>query len=678
MNRLTSLKMFLIANLVWLGLGAAVERPMRSNENDGLTYASHSSVYLLISTSSKIYCMKMPDDADLFSSQQSSQQYYYRNNYYERDSKNYAVIYEEKNHQSNWITDAFYVKSENLIYVNVYNSTSATSDIFTLKYDQAKDQWIKNVLYRDQSYCLGITYNEQRKELYWTAAKSIVSGSSHVTGQHSNPSPPQLNHVLFKLQAAKKLLYLKYDPITETIYVSTLNYVYACSLQQTQRDDCRIIARDLQSARGLFLDSVNRYLYVVDHKKKVIKRINLAATSTQNAQNEVITTVLSSETTPDIGDIFYMTIYDKSGMSKLVWSEFSGKIKMSNLNDASNYKVIFSTNEYTYSINLMDNSTFNLAPLIRSTTPHIQTSPVVHTTRVVATTTPPILTSRIMPKETTSIQILSTTSPELVPQTTQPLLSWTRHRIQTSSTSKTTTTTQVETTTVDEILNNEILITSFYSDRNTNTELEPTTEPVELEEELEDTSEEQITTSIETTIPTTEPMTSSTPVEDNSKLEFRQNLKKDEASEIETEPEITQELDQIQNFKAVNVIKSLSSNDATSLITPMPVQELSSSSSFTLSRASPQLNVALYIVICLLCFSLIINIILLYVSKMKQSRDKLIITHEICGKPLVNTPSQRSGIDSTKTCNLDDMGGECNMNLINSNGSATSGIDGEQ
>jgi len=123
-----------------------------------------SPMYLLVSTSSKIYCMKIPDDINQVQQQpqpqpqlnQPQQQlYYYRNNYYDRDTKNYAVIYEEKNHQNNWITDAFYVKSENLIYVNVYNSTSATSDIFTLKYDQVRDQWVKSVLYRDQSYCLG-------------------------------------------------------------------------------------------------------------------------------------------------------------------------------------------------------------------------------------------------------------------------------------------------------------------------------------------------------------------------------------------------------------------------------------------------------------------------------------------------------------------------------------------
>ena len=257
--------------------------------------------------------------------------------------------------------------------------------------------------------------------MYWTAAKSIVSGSSQVSTSATinNAATPQLNHVLFKLQAAKKLLYLKYDSISDTIYVSTLNYVYACSLQQTQRDDCRIIARDLLSARGLFLDSPNRYLYVVDHKKKVIKRINLASSAQsahfENTNTNMISTVLSADTTPDIGDIFYMTIYDKSGVAKLVWSEFSGKIKMSNLNDASNYKVIFSTNEYTYSINLMDNSSFSLAPLIRSSTPVMVplTTTVVRMQTTATTTILPetdpvttaVLTSRIIPRETSTVAV---------------------------------------------------------------------------------------------------------------------------------------------------------------------------------------------------------------------------------------------------------------------------------
>jgi hypothetical protein len=138
-----------------------IDRFKRNGGDDGGYSQDASPMYLLVSTSSKIYCMKIPDDINQVQQQQpqlnqpQQQLYYYRNNYYDRDAKNYAVIYEEKNHQNNWITDAFYVKSENLIYVNVYNSTSATSDIFTLKYDQVRDQWIKNVLYRDQSFCLG-------------------------------------------------------------------------------------------------------------------------------------------------------------------------------------------------------------------------------------------------------------------------------------------------------------------------------------------------------------------------------------------------------------------------------------------------------------------------------------------------------------------------------------------
>lgn len=210
------------------------------------------------------------------------------------------------------------------------------------------------------------------------------------------------------------MLYLKFDTISDTIYVSTLNYVYACSLHQTQRDDCRIIARDLQSARGLFLDSVNRFLYVVDHKKKVIKRINLdIQDSTENTANNMITTVLSSETTPDIGDIFYMTIYDKLASPRLVWSEFSGKIKMSNLNDASNFKLLFSTNEYTYSINLMDNSTMNLNPATRSSTLFMSSS-----TTSIITTSPPLP----IPSTSSTESILTS---RLIIQTTTPVLTTT-------------------------------------------------------------------------------------------------------------------------------------------------------------------------------------------------------------------------------------------------------------
>ncbi len=229
-------------------------------------------------------------------------------------------------------------------------------------------------------------------------------------------------------------------------------------------------------------------------------------------------------------------------------------------------------------------------------------------------------------------------------------------------------------------LDNQILITTFGI-ANSQNEQE---EDFEEEEEESSTASVEVQTSAAIVVSTTVIPKSTVYVEEEKdrNLKFRQNAKL-AGNEDENEDE-TKYLDsnKIQNFKAINSIKTtetLRQNEENRLITQKPsfqIDQRSTSSSFTLSRSSPQLNVALYIVICLLCFSLIINIILLYVSKMKQSREKLIITHEICSKPLVNTPSQRSGVNSTKTSNSDDLG-DCNINLINTNGSATSGIDGE-
>ena len=107
-------------------------------------------------------------------------------------------------------------------------------------------------------------------------------------------------------------------------------------------------------------------------------------------------------------------------------------------------------------------------------------------------------------------------------------------------------------------------------------------------------------------------------------------------------------------------------------------------SSFNFLRSSSsQLNVALYIVISLLCFSLIINVVLLYISKLRERQGcasgsgsgKLILTHEIRDKS-ETMPSQRS-INTTKTTNsTGELGADCNINLLNSNGSA-SGIDSD-
>jgi hypothetical protein len=336
-------------------------RPVRSE-------FSGKQVYLLVSTSSKLYCMRIPDlvsdhhhnsnSNNHRSSPTGSSSVLKRGAYYTAsDLHNYEVIYEEKANPNCWITDALYVKSEQLIYVNVYNSSSAASDIFTLKHDPIANVWVKTVLYKDQSFCLGLSYNEEKKELYWTAAKSIVAGSSVAPVDENAPRNPR--RVLFNLDSAKKLLYLKYDSLTDTIFVSTLNYVYACSMRQVDRSDCKIVMRDLVSTRGLYLDAESRFLYAVDHKKRNIKRVRLPTNPLVDYHldnyEDGVDTILSTEVISDLGDTFYMTLYK----NMLIWCEFSGKVKMAHMNNTSQYVTVFTSNEYTYSVNIMDNVTLS-------------------------------------------------------------------------------------------------------------------------------------------------------------------------------------------------------------------------------------------------------------------------------------------------------------------------------
>ena len=105
--------------------------------------ASPQPIYLLVTTSSKIYSLPIQYNFQLDNI--DTEKFYNENN----------VIYKENDLSNNWITDAFYVKSEDLIYVNVYNSSSASSDIFTLKYSKETNGYVKNVLYRNQRFCLG-------------------------------------------------------------------------------------------------------------------------------------------------------------------------------------------------------------------------------------------------------------------------------------------------------------------------------------------------------------------------------------------------------------------------------------------------------------------------------------------------------------------------------------------
>lgn len=573
-----------------MGYNKYYERHIRSQLNKNIPH----STYLLITTSSKIYSLRIPSnfEYDRIDSEQLRT---------END-----VIYAESDLSNNWITDAFYVKSENLIYVNVYNSTASSSNIFTLEYNKDTHSYTKRILYKDQSYCLGISYNEEKKELYWTTSKSIIAGSSEPNGEY---------HVLFELNRAKKLLYLKYDKLIDVLYVSTLNYVYECSLGDrdftqsilyTQR--CRIIARNLVSARGLYLDEVNRYLYVVDHKKRNINRIKLknvdgnidqdkntsesVSTYEDRTSLKKATTFLSQQTMPAMGDIFYMCIYNRSNADLLIWSEFSGKIKATRMDDTSEHKVLFSTNEYTYSISLMDNSTEE-SESFESEMNHGDLKD---------TSTLKTVTS-ILKSTTSSLKSVSNTE-----------------------------------SFDDYVYRNDIIKT-----------------------------DEMITTLMDKVI----------------NLETKSlNPKKDVSNEIieervENEKKIVKKESRVLSVSSrkflVNKEDLLKNDLDTNLIT---AKSMKTGSKLSFIQSSKHLNAALYIVICLLCFSLIINIILLYISKIKHNKSKqIIISHEICD---INGMTKRGGSATTKsTSESSSESNDCNLNLINSSGSATSGLDSD-
>ncbi len=502
-------------------------------------------IYLLITTSSKIYSLPLPNSFQIDNFDMDK--FYTENN----------VIYKEPELSNNWITDAFYVKSENLIYVNVYNSTSASSDIFTLKYNKETNTYIKTVLYNNQRFCLGITYNEAKKELYWIDTKSVIVGSSKPNGTQS---------VLYELSRAKKLLYLKYNSLTDKLYVSTLNYVYECDLGDqdftqsmiyTQR--CRIIVRSLISARGLYLDSQNRFLYVVDHKKRNIDKVNLSAKDINGSK----TSFVSQEKNPEIGDVFNMIVYNQSNSEELlILSEFSGQIKVAKMSDTGKLKLMFKTNEYTYSVNLMDNSTEEITDTVKTTATKTSSVSTVKSSTIVAT--------RGLP------------------------LGWRYVK-----------------------------------------ESKESEDQYDYDKEIDFEPEERVIS-----------------------LESKSLVEAGPRKYLVPNQDLNDDVD-------------VESDDSDKLIT------VSSTKRLSFLRSSTHLNAALYVVICLLCFSLLINIILLYISKMKHNKSKhLVISHEICD--IGNMPSKRCGSAATKSTSGESCGSnDCNLNLINSSGNSTSGLDSD-
>ncbi len=207
---------------------------------------------------------------------------------------------------------------------------------------------------------IGITYNEVFKELYWTSGQTVMAGLLAV------PSKP--TRVLFNLNTTKKLFYLKYDRQNEAIYVSTPTDIYVCFQSKVQMYNCKVLLSGFNSARGLHFDAASNYLYAADHKEKSIRRVFVGDALQEMFNNNTwtmdsYTTVIDSATAlgsgSSIGDIFYLCLHK----STLLWTEFSGKLKATNLNSMmnANYETLFTTNEYVYAVSVMDNSTYEMS-----------------------------------------------------------------------------------------------------------------------------------------------------------------------------------------------------------------------------------------------------------------------------------------------------------------------------
>lgn len=94
---------------------------------------SNKQDYLLISTSTRIYNLNLNNSSDI------------------------DIIYEYINSTNILITDLYFNSQSNIVYANVYDTITLTSDIISLHYDAKLNTWYKQdfALVRNQSNCLG-------------------------------------------------------------------------------------------------------------------------------------------------------------------------------------------------------------------------------------------------------------------------------------------------------------------------------------------------------------------------------------------------------------------------------------------------------------------------------------------------------------------------------------------
>ena len=554
------------------------------------------------------------------------------------------------------------------------------------------------------------------------------------SSSYSNDNFVSSPKILFNIDSVKKLLYLKYDSVTETIYITALNHVFACPLNQSERKNCRIILRDLVSARGLYLDLQSRNLFVVDHRSKKVHSIKLKNGPSQNKEDSVfenlpVSTLLSSQILEDVGDIFHLCILNTIDSSFLIWSEFRGKIKMTSLNDLSSSKVIFLTKEHTYSITLMNNSTtsfyskskFSNKPTPSLISSRIRNKPIeisISETNHGKFTIIPFIKNEI--KKATSQMIENKHSSDFAFNESSTQIN--------DLLSKSNLSDSAEISPIPRSTNvsTSIKITSpIYEPSSTTTAVNAiadfTTTPngvslsliespdslidpeiIQSIENIETKEKSDLSYEINEIVEEKNPDTFTFTLnkedkyddnyaeknkKENSELgkefEFNNLIKKEVLKTTtknvmeETKSFFYKSLHQ-QTDSSVELLKNELSADLSikkiigkNLLIQNKTVETHPATKNTYSylKSQSQLHISVYIVIGLLCFSLVINIILLYVIKMKPLRNgKLIITHEICEK-LETAPSQRS-MFTTKNSNSGAEIPDCNINLINSNESA--------
>lgn len=189
----------------------------------------------------------------------------------------------------------------------------------------------------------------------------------------------------------------------------------------------------------------------------------------------------------------------------------------------------------------------------------------------------------------------------------------------------------------------------------------------DIEENMDDENDQTTSAaSTQTQTTTQEEIQTTTEATTTTVIQFIQK-QTDEQDANETQlDQVTAEVDaEVQNLRALKSA-SKQNNDTFSLI--RSASPSASSSSYSV--------VAIWTIIGLLCFSLLINVLLLYVVKerfMSRRSDKLIITHEICGvggageANALNGSSSNTKTGSSASQRSDDLT-ECNINLINHSG----------